>query len=73
MRDLARMYAIMVVSFKVSPIRSKYAPALDAVPKTVKTRKRLKKVKKKFFDISDISMSPCDTMPWSVESPLVVH
>jgi hypothetical protein len=43
--------------------------ALKAVPNTVKTRKRLKKVKKKFFLIRDISISPCEIIPCILESP----
>jgi hypothetical protein len=35
----------------------------------VKTRKRLKKEKKKFFEITDSSMSPFDIIPWRLESP----
>ncbi len=60
---------MLVVSFKESPMRLKYARAFEAVPKMVKTTKRLKKVKKKFLDISDISTSPCDIIPCSVDSP----
>jgi hypothetical protein len=40
-----------------------------AVPKTVKTRKKLKNTKKKFLDMTDNSISPCDIVPWRVESP----
>ncbi len=34
-----------------------------AVPKTVKTRKMLKKVKKKFLEMTDSSTSPWLSMP----------
>ena len=43
--------------------------AFEKVPKTVKIRKRLKKVKKKFLEMRDISTSPCEVMPCRSESP----
>lgn len=49
---------MLVVSLRESPIRSKKPAALDVVPKTVKRRKRLKKVKKKFLEIRESSISP---------------
>lgn len=43
--------------------------AFDAVPKMVKTRKRLKKVKKKFLEMSDSSTSPSESMPCRLANP----
>lgn len=43
--------------------------AFEKVPKTVKMRKRLKKVKKKFLEMRDISTSPCEVIPCRLESP----
>jgi hypothetical protein len=52
-------------SFAVS--RSGWLPKLskdkEAVPKAVNTRKKLKNVKKKFFEITESSTSPWDIMP----------
>lgn len=46
---------------------------MATVPKAVKIMKKLKYVKKKFFDMTDSSTSPCDIMPCWFESPENVY
>ncbi len=62
---------MLVVSLMESPMRSKKPAALEVVPKTVKRRKRLKKVKKKFLEMRESSISPWEIMPCRLESPRV--
>ena len=61
--------ATLLVSLRESPTWSNKAHAFDAVPRTVKMTKRLKKVKKKFFEMTDISMSPCEIIPCMFANP----
>lgn len=56
---------------KPFPFSSAFSMALKAVPNTVKTRNKLKNVKKKFFLMSDISTSPCEIIPCNNENPVI--
>lgn len=55
---MAKAKAISVALVNFSPNLVNRSKKLDAVPRIVKKMKKLKNVKKKFFDITESSTSP---------------
>ena len=67
---MANANAISVALVNFSPKLASMFNNPDAVPRIVNRIKKLKKVKKKFLDITDSSTSPCEIMPCLFDNPI---
>lgn len=66
----ANAISVALVNFSPNSERKFHNP--DAVPRMVNMMKKLKKVKKKFLEITDSSTSPCEIMPCLFDNPNTV-